>query len=362
MAALETFCEDLGEEVVPYMAPLMEVIISVITSNAKVEVLEPALSAACSIAGSAGAAFAPYLPELVPVLQSCMAQTAAEHMQIRAHATECLGLLLAVKGGKEAMGAHVPAFMQTALQGFSLNHNEVRVATHTHALAPNSIWSFWLAGAKRHSVLRRQHVAEDLVHVVVVAVHLLNQAPVSVDTLLRSASFCDTHSHLTARGVRFLTMCGAEGQVREYSHGFFANTAMALQADFAVYLPHVVPLALTSLAMDDGPLLDGLVEESDDEDGPGGGGVVAGVRAALGDNDNDNDNDDEEEDEEEQKRKEKVHTAIMDEKMSACHALGSFMQATKGAFAPYIEQVKHRVHPLSQRRLSAHVANKPVSF
>jgi hypothetical protein len=34
MAALETFCEDLGEEVVPYMAPLMEVIISVITSNA----------------------------------------------------------------------------------------------------------------------------------------------------------------------------------------------------------------------------------------------------------------------------------------------------------------------------------------
>jgi hypothetical protein len=130
--------------------------------------------------------------------------------------------------------------------------------------------------------------------------------------------------------------------VREYSHGFFANTAMALQADFAVYLPHVVPLALASLALDDGPLLDGLIEDDDDDDedglgSGGGGGVVAGVRAALGDNNNHDD--DEEEEEEEQKRKEKIHTAIMDEKMSACHALGSFMQATKGAFAPYIEQV-----------------------
>jgi hypothetical protein len=166
MVALETFCEDLGEEVVPYMAPLMEVIIGVIKSNAKVEVLEPALSAACSIAGSAGAAFAPYLPELVPVLQSCMAQTAAEHMQIRAHATECLGLLLAVKGGKEAMGAHVPAFMQTALQGFSFNNNEVRAATHTRTLTlasrlkregdaergpkTNSIWSSGWEGQTAH--------------------------------------------------------------------------------------------------------------------------------------------------------------------------------------------------------------------
>lgn len=166
-----------------------------------------------------------------------------------------------------------------------------------------------------------------------------------------------------------LTMCVARRQVREYSHGFFANTAMALQDDFAVYLPHVVPLALTSLALDDGPLLDGLIEDDDEEEdglgsgGGSGGGVVAGVRAALGDND---DNDDEEDDEEEQKRKEKIHTAIMDEKMSACHALGSFMQATKGAFAPYIKEVtssQRPTHPPSQlsSRLSSPCANSSPS-
>jgi hypothetical protein len=70
MAALETFCEDLGEEVVPYMGPLMEVLITTIQTNgATVQVQELALSAACSIAGAAGAAFTPYLSTLVPVLQ-----------------------------------------------------------------------------------------------------------------------------------------------------------------------------------------------------------------------------------------------------------------------------------------------------
>jgi hypothetical protein len=131
-------------------------------------------------------------------------------------------------------------------------------------------------------------------------------------------------------------------QVREYTHGFFANTAHALQADFTPYLPHVVPLALNSLALDDGPILDGLVEDDDDsdDDGPGGGGggVVAGVRAALGDHEEEQE-EEEEEDEEDRRAKMKVHTAIMDEKMSACAALGSWMQATKGSFGPYIEQV-----------------------
>jgi hypothetical protein len=55
-----------------------------------------------------------------------MAHTAGEHMQIRAHATECLGLLLAVEGSREVLGGHVPAFMQAALAGFTLNHAEAR--------------------------------------------------------------------------------------------------------------------------------------------------------------------------------------------------------------------------------------------
>ena len=52
-------------------------------------------------------------------------------------------------------------------------------------------------------------------------------------------------------------------QIREYTHGFFSNTATALKEDFNQYLAHVVPLAFDSLNLDDGLIFG---EGSDDED------------------------------------------------------------------------------------------------
>eukprot|EP00238_Polyblepharides_amylifera_P013948 CAMPEP_0196574984 /NCGR_PEP_ID=MMETSP1081-20130531/4566_1 /TAXON_ID=36882 /ORGANISM="Pyramimonas amylifera, Strain CCMP720" /LENGTH=1088 /DNA_ID=CAMNT_0041893153 /DNA_START=96 /DNA_END=3362 /DNA_ORIENTATION=+ len=242
MYALEAFCSDLEEGVVlPYMTGLMQVLMDAVKCNAKVSVQEMALSAATSIASSAGAAFQPYLPELVPVLQQCISQTHPDHLQIRASATECLGILIASDGmkGVESLGSHIPAFMQVAIEGFSLDSTEVK----------------------------------------------------------------------------------------EYTHRFFANVSEAIKTDIAQYLQHIVPLALASLAQDDGLIFDG---EDDENDKPLSS-VVTGVRAAVGDSS------EEDEDGDGDGQNLHIRTGILDEKSAACVALGASLGAAKAGAAPYLE-------------------------
>ena len=50
--------------------------------------------------------------QLVPAMQACMTVPTVEQRAVRAHATECMGILINSEGGKEALGAHIPAFMQ----------------------------------------------------------------------------------------------------------------------------------------------------------------------------------------------------------------------------------------------------------
>eukprot|EP00976_Prorocentrum_cordatum_P001436 29209-Prorocentrum_minimum.AAC.1 len=78
----------------------------------RTELKEMALSAATSAASAAGRSFHPYLGQLVPAMQACMTANAAEQRAVRAHATECMGILINSEGGKEALAAHIPALMQ----------------------------------------------------------------------------------------------------------------------------------------------------------------------------------------------------------------------------------------------------------
>ncbi|GBG68591.1 hypothetical protein CBR_g3136 [Chara braunii] len=114
--------------------------------------------------------------------------------------------------------------------------------------------------------------------------------------------------------------------LREYGHGFFGNVAEILEADFAQYLPHVMPQAFASCYLDDGSLVD--VEGSDnEEEGDMDNGAVDLVSS-----DEDHEGDDT------KVRNLSIRTGVLDEKAAATQALGLFALHTKEAFRPYLEE------------------------
>ncbi|XP_050375567.1 uncharacterized protein LOC126793165 [Argentina anserina] len=109
-------------------------------------------------------------------------------------------------------------------------------------------------------------------------------------------------------------------ELREYTHGFFSNVAEILDDGFIQYLPHVVPLAISSCNLDDGSAVD--VDESDDENINGFGGVSS----------------DDEAHDEPRVRNISVRTGVLDEKAAATQALGLFALHTKTSYGPYLEE------------------------
>ncbi|EFJ45451.1 hypothetical protein VOLCADRAFT_94324 [Volvox carteri f. nagariensis] len=107
-------------------------------------------------------------------------------------------------------------------------------------------------------------------------------------------------------------------ELREYGHGMFACIAKALGADFVPYLQYTVPLALESIAQNDG-----MWDDDDDDDDEG-------------------ESEEEEEGEDEGARKRaqqfSIRTGVLDEKCAATAALGLYAQAAPAAFMPYMEQ------------------------
>ncbi|PWA75080.1 ARM repeat superfamily protein [Artemisia annua] len=106
-------------------------------------------------------------------------------------------------------------------------------------------------------------------------------------------------------------------ELREYTHGFFSNVAEILEDGFVQYLPHVVPLALSSWVSSD--------DEAHDEP---------------------------------RVRNISIRTGVLDEKAAATQALGLFALHTKSAYAPYLEEslrilVKHSSYFHEDVRLQA---------
>eukprot|EP00878_Enallax_costatus_P019883 GHUV01020993.1.p1 GENE.GHUV01020993.1~~GHUV01020993.1.p1 ORF type:complete len:804 (+),score=291.15 GHUV01020993.1:1449-3860(+) len=107
--------------------------------------------------------------------------------------------------------------------------------------------------------------------------------------------------------------------LRDHSHAMFAHIAKALGEKFAGWLPRVVPLAFQSCNQEDGQVAD--VDDSDDID-----------------DDDDIVSDDDDSEDHGGGRHFNVRTGVMDEKMSATAALGSYAKACPHAFMPYVEQ------------------------
>ncbi|KAG5548763.1 hypothetical protein RHGRI_014200 [Rhododendron griersonianum] len=129
-------------------------------------------------------------------------------------------------------------------------------------------------------------------------------------------------------------------ELREYTHGFFSNIAEILDDGFAQYLPHVVPLAVSSCHLDDGSAVD--IDESEDENVNGFDGVSS----------------DDEAHDEPRVRNISIRTGVLDEKAAATQALGLFALHTKSSFAPYLEEslkilVRHSTYFHEDVRLQA---------
>lgn len=138
-------------------------------------------------------------------------------------------------------------------------------------------------------------------------------------------------------------------ELREYTHGFFSNVAEILEDGFVQYLPHVVPLVLSSCNLDDGSAVDIDDSDDDEENANGFGGVSS----------------DDEAHDEPRVRNISIRTGVLDEKAAATQALGLFALHTKSAYAPYLEEslrilVKHSSYFHEDVRLQAITALKNI--
>ena len=130
MYAMDSWLEEVHDEVGVYVKPLLDIVFMAIDNGAKQHVREMLLSALASATASSGDKVHPYLTELLPRLDVCLKLTADEDLNIRARALEVLGMLISAEGGKEAMGPHVDSAMQAGLAGFELDFAELREYAH----------------------------------------------------------------------------------------------------------------------------------------------------------------------------------------------------------------------------------------
>jgi hypothetical protein len=108
--ALESFCDNLSEELVPFLQTIMDNL-SVLFQSQNMELKELAMSAVAGAAGAVGEAFLPYFPSTMEVVRACMASTDDEGFALRARATEAGGVLAAALG-REVFEPHLESFVR----------------------------------------------------------------------------------------------------------------------------------------------------------------------------------------------------------------------------------------------------------
>ncbi|KAJ6901333.1 importin-4 isoform X4 [Populus alba x Populus x berolinensis] len=118
--ALAAFCEDMGEEILPFLDPLMQKLLSA---------LQNSLSAIGSVASAAEQAFIPYSERVLELMKSFMVLTNDEDLRSRARATELVGIV-AMSAGRVRMEPILPPFMEAAISGFGLEFSELWEYTH----------------------------------------------------------------------------------------------------------------------------------------------------------------------------------------------------------------------------------------
>lgn len=125
-------------------------------------------------------------------------------------------------------------------------------------------------------------------------------------------------------------------ELREFTYSFFGNVAEALQEDFKVFLPDILPLILEGLESNEG-----MNAHVDDDE--------SRYRDLLNDDDEseeDEDNDDEE-DGTSSRVAYTVGASFIDEKKQALQSLSVIALATGSHFVPYIEQCMKTIQSLA---------------
>ncbi|XP_020584576.1 importin-4 isoform X2 [Phalaenopsis equestris] len=126
--ALAAFCEDMGEEILPYLDSLMEKLVASVQCNQR-NLQETCMSAIGSVAVAAEKAFIPYAEKVLELMKSFLVLTNDEDLRSRARATELVGIV-ALSVGRERMEPILPPYIEAALSGFALDYSELREYTH----------------------------------------------------------------------------------------------------------------------------------------------------------------------------------------------------------------------------------------
>ncbi|CAD6202994.1 unnamed protein product [Miscanthus lutarioriparius] len=126
--ALAAFCEDMGEDILPYLEPLICRLVMSLQSSPR-NLQETCMSAIGSVAAAAEQAFTPYAKKVLEMMKGFMVLINDEDLCARARATEVVGIV-AMAVGRARIEAILPPFIEAAIAGFGLEYSELREYTH----------------------------------------------------------------------------------------------------------------------------------------------------------------------------------------------------------------------------------------
>ncbi|KAG0289691.1 hypothetical protein BGZ96_006793 [Linnemannia gamsii] len=123
--ALDAILEGLGENILQYLAQLMEKLLFMLDS-AQGETRAIVVAAIGSAAHASGSEFTPYFPEVIKRLQHLMTLHSNEdELMLRAVSTDALGAIAAAVG-KDAFRPYLNDLMNLAMQGLLLDNTRLR--------------------------------------------------------------------------------------------------------------------------------------------------------------------------------------------------------------------------------------------
>ena len=126
--ALEAFCENLGDDILPFLEPLLEKLTQLL-QNSSSDTQQMAISALASVALAAGTKFRPHFARVFAFMRVLLHQTGDEALLLRARAMECIGVMnLAV--GREHCEPVLHECVTQAIAGLELDLPELKEYTY----------------------------------------------------------------------------------------------------------------------------------------------------------------------------------------------------------------------------------------
>lgn len=136
LTALHTYIENLAEDVLPYIASIMQAVERLLAHPDK-DVQSNAINTISACALAAGKKFLPFYKETISLMGRLMSTKDDEKLPIRARATECSGAI-AKAVGRDVFQPLLAQFLKLSVEGMALEYLELREATFR-------MWSHWAA-------------------------------------------------------------------------------------------------------------------------------------------------------------------------------------------------------------------------